>query len=111
MSRPSASVFPTSIVVPFIARSTSPGRVAEPDGMFSVAAMSPCTSTGGRRMGRAPMTPSTAAAPAMSYFIRSMPSDVLRSRPPESNVMPLPITTTRFLARPADRPPGRPAGL
>src|SRR5947209_12046946 len=35
VSRPSASVLPISIVVPFIARSTSPGRMAEPEGMFS----------------------------------------------------------------------------
>ena len=44
--------------------------------------------------------PSTDAAPDMSSFIRSMPSAVLRSSPPESNVMPLPITTTRRRARP-----------
>src|SRR5205814_2250457 len=72
------------------------GRSAVPDGMFSVAAIRPWTSTGDRSCGSAPMIPSTAAAPAMSYFIRSMPSGVLRSSPPESNVMPLPTSATRF---------------
>src|SRR2546430_8533435 len=60
--------------------------------MFSVAAIRPCTSTGDRSCGSAPMIPSTAAAPAMSYFIRSIPSEVLRSSPPESKVMPLPMS-------------------
>src|SRR5436190_1407706 len=46
------------------------------------------------------MIPRTAAAPAMSYFIRSIPSEVLRSSPPESNVMPLPISAMRFCRRP-----------
>ena len=76
--------------------------MAEPEGMFSVAAMRPWTSTVALSAGSAPMTPSTAAAPAMSYFIRSMPSALLRSRPPESKVMPLPISATRLrLLRPA----------
>ena len=34
---PSASVLMTSIVLPFIARTMSPGRIAVPLGMFSVA--------------------------------------------------------------------------
>ena len=68
--------------------------------MFSVAAMRPCTSTGGDNRGSARMIASTAAAPDMSFFIRSIPSADLRSRPPESNVMPLPITATRRRRRP-----------
>src|SRR4030095_8684186 len=94
VSRPSASVLPISTVVPFIARSTSPGRMAAPEGMFSVAAIRPWTSTCGLSAGSARMMPSTAAAPDMSSFIRSMPSALLRSRPPESKVMPLPMTAT-----------------
>ena len=94
-------MLPISIVVPFIARSTSPGRMAEPEGMFSVAAIRPWTSTPGLRAGSARMIPSTAAAPDMSSFMRSMPSAVLRSRPPESNVMPLPMIATRLRRRPA----------
>ena len=83
-----------------MARTTSPGRCAVPEGMFSVAAMRPCTSTGSASFGSAWKRPSTAAAPDMSSFIRYMPSAGLRSRPPESNVMPLPMTTTRLRARP-----------
>ena len=82
--------------------------MAEPDGMFSVAAISPWTSAEGFSAGSARMMPSTAAAPAMSYFMRSIPSAGLRSSPPESNVMPLPISTTFFRLRPAA---GRPDGL
>ncbi len=37
-SRPSASVFSTSTVLPFFIFSTSPGRMAWPDGMFSAEA-------------------------------------------------------------------------
>jgi hypothetical protein len=92
-------VLPISTVMPFMARTMSPGRCAVPEGMFSVAAMRPCTSTAGFRRGRAWKSPSTAAAPAMSSFIRSMPSALLRSRPPESNVMPLPMMATRRRAR------------
>ena len=36
--RPSASVFSTSTVLPFFIVSTSPGRVARPEGMFSAEA-------------------------------------------------------------------------
>ena len=36
------------------------------------------------------VAPSTAAAPAMSAFMLTMPVDVFRERPPESKVMPLP---------------------
>src|SRR5947199_153553 len=88
------------MVSPFMARTTSPGRCAVPDGMFSVAAMRPCTSTGRRSLGRAEKRPRTVAAPAMSSFIRYMPSAGLRSSPPESKVMPLPMMATRRRARP-----------
>src|SRR5258708_6173619 len=74
--------------------------MAEPDGMFSVAAMRPCTSTSGASSGNARMMASTAAAPDMSSFMRSIPSAGLRSRPPESKVMPLPMTATRRRRRP-----------
>ena len=38
------------------------------------------------------MAPITAAPPAMSYFIFSMPSEGLMEMPPVSNVTPLPIS-------------------
>ena len=41
--RPSASVLIISMVLPFMAVTTSPGRWAEPPGMFSVAATMPVT--------------------------------------------------------------------
>ena len=45
-SRPSASVFSTSTVVPPRMRSTSFGRIAVPDGMFSARQSQPVTRTG-----------------------------------------------------------------
>ncbi len=42
-SRPSASVLSTSMLFPFMARTTSPGLWAEPPGMFSVAGTMPVT--------------------------------------------------------------------
>src|SRR5262249_59709145 len=42
--------------------------------------------------------PSTAAAPPMSAFIVSMAFAGLRDRPPESNVIPLPASTSVFSA-------------
>src|SRR5215831_11228422 len=44
------------------------------------------------------MAPSTAAAPPMSAFIVSMAFAGLRDRPPESNVIPLPASTSVFSA-------------
>src|SRR5262249_11053383 len=44
------------------------------------------------------MAPSTAAAPPMSAFIVSMDFAGLRDRPPESNVIPLPASTSVFSA-------------
>src|SRR5438477_488557 len=41
------------MVVPFMARRMSPGRMAEPDGMFSVAAIRPWTSAAGLSAGGA----------------------------------------------------------
>ncbi len=43
--------------------------------------------------------PATAAAPAMSHFIVSMPFAGLMQRPPESNVMPLPTKAMDALGR------------
>ena len=64
-----------------------------------IAATRPWTSTAGFSSGRARMTASTAAAPDMSSFMRSMPSAVLRSRPPASKVMPLPMMAIFLRAR------------
>src|SRR3990172_832073 len=50
--RPSASVLITSIVLPFIAVTTSPGLVAAPEGMFSVVGTRAVTLTGAFRHNR-----------------------------------------------------------
>ena len=57
--------------------------------------ISPVTSTRGASSGRARSVASTAADPAMSHFIVSMPSAVLSDSPPESKVSPLPRSATR----------------
>ena len=94
ISRPSASVFRTSIVFPFIARTTSPGRVASFPGMFSQAGTMPTTWTRGFRRATASIRPIVAQPPLLSYRILSMSSAGLIEMPPLSNVMPLPITHT-----------------
>ncbi len=94
MSRPSASVFRTSTVVPLRMVSTSPTRVASGPGMLSVTGMNPITRTLAPTAAMARKAPRTAAAPPMSPFIPTIPSDVFRESPPESNVMPLPTRTT-----------------
>ena len=50
------------------------------------------TRTPGCNAAMACMAPIMAAAPAMSYFILSMPSAPLMEMPPVSNVMPLPTS-------------------
>ena len=98
-SRPSASVLSTSTVVPPRIVSTSEGRCAVPEGMFSATASQPVTATGSPRRAAASTVCSTAAAPAMSDFMPTMPSAVLIDSPPESNVMPLPTSATWPCAR------------
>jgi hypothetical protein len=60
--------------------------------MFSASASQPVTLTGSSSAAAARTVCSTAAAPAMSLFIDSMPLAGLIERPPESNVMPLPTS-------------------
>ncbi len=103
--RPSASVLRTSTVRPPYMVSTSEGRIAVPDGMFSARHAYAVTRICGFVRAIATIAPSTAAAPLMSHFIVIMPSAGLMERPPESNVMPLP-TSARCgpprLARPGE---------
>ena len=89
--RPSASVLITSMVLPFMAVTISPGRVAVPLGMFSAIANRQLTRTDGCNRPMAVMAPSMVAAPAMSYFICSMLLGGFSDRPPVSKVMPLPM--------------------
>ena len=48
--------------------------------------------------GTSDMAAITAAAPAMSVFMSSIPCAVLSDRPPESKVMALPTSATGFPA-------------
>ena len=52
----------------------SPGRNDSPEIMFSAAQIDACTGCGEPSAGSADIAPSTAAPPAMSPFISSMPS-------------------------------------
>ena len=72
-SRPSASVLMTSMVWPDMEVTTSPGRCALPSGMFSTSPTTPIALTRALRPARHFIRPTTVPAPAMSYFISSMP--------------------------------------
>ncbi len=91
-SRPSASVFNTSDVVPPRCVNTSPGFVAEPLGMFSDDGIAAITLIFGFRSAITFIVARIDAAPPMSHFIVSMPLASLIDRPPESNAMPLPVS-------------------
>ena len=81
------------MVFPFMAVSTSPGRMAPPSGMFSARAATAATFTGAPDFARDSTAPVTEAAPDMSIFISPMPAEPLMDRPPLSKVMPLPART------------------
>ncbi len=72
----------------------SPGFTAAPEGMFSQAATTPTTLTFSFNSASARIVPMTLAAPHMSNFISSIAAPGLMEMPPESNVMPLPTSTT-----------------
>src|ERR1035441_9886248 len=80
----------TSMVLPFMAVTMSPGRWARLPGMFSTQGTNALTAMAGRSWAMARMAPIMAAPPAISYFIFSMPSDGLMEMPPVSKVTPLP---------------------
>ena len=77
--------------------------IARPPGMFSVVGTMPMTLIGALSSAMARIAPITAAPPAMSSFIRSMPSAGLIEMPPVSKVMPLPT-------RPSTGAAGAPGG-
>ena len=70
----------------------SPGLVAVPLGMFSVAGTTTMTRMGSCSSAMARSAAMTVAPPAMSSFIRSMPSAGLIEMPPVSKVMPFPTS-------------------
>ena len=69
ISRPSASVLSTSTVMPPYWVSTSPGRCAVADGMFSAIGTVAMTSIGSCRLAASTTVAMTAAAPPMSEVI------------------------------------------
>ena len=100
--RPSASVLLTSTVLPFSWVMMSPGRVAVPEGMFSVEGMTATTSSPSPSSAIAATASRTAAPPDMSIFISCMPFEGLIEIPPLSKVTALPT-------RPRTSPEPRPA--
>ncbi|MNT21018.1 hypothetical protein D3C72_1563410 [compost metagenome] len=86
------------MVCPLMLVTTSPGFTARPSGMFSHAGINPTTLMAGCSSPSARNTPSTLAAPHMSYFISSISGAGLMEIPPVSNVMPLPTSTTGALS-------------
>ena len=93
-TRPSASVLWISIVVPLRAVTTSPSLYALPPVMFSTSPTAATTCIGIFSAAIDAMALSAAAAPAISHFMASIPSEVFRERPPESKVTPFPTKAT-----------------
>ena len=82
----------TSIVLPDIAVTMSPGRCARLPGIFSTHGINAVTGIDGFNCAIARIAPIMVAPPAMSYFIFSMPSAGLIEMPPVSNVTPFPTS-------------------
>ena len=100
--RPSASVLSTSTVLPPRMRSTSFGRIAEPDGMFSAMHSHAVMRTG--RPSRAAASSRRARSPRRSCRTSCRPwmPAGFSERPPESKVMPLPTRARCFVAPPGE---------
>ena len=90
MSRPSASVFVMSTILPLSARTTSPGRVECGPGMFSTAGATARSGVPGASRATVAIAAMTVAAPVLSIFISSIRSAGLIEMPPESKQTPLP---------------------
>ncbi|CNW30274.1 Uncharacterised protein [Mycobacterium tuberculosis] len=87
----------TSTVVPPYWVSTSPGRCAVADGMFSAIGTVAITSIGSRSRAASVTVAITAAAPPMSEVMWCIDAAGLIEMPPVSKVIPLPTKAT-FLA-------------
>src|SRR3954451_24350772 len=90
---------------------TSPGWVAEPFSMFSVAGIAATRSIARPSSAIAATASRTAAAPDMSIFISCIPAAGLIEIPPESKVTPLPTRPSRSPPPPCARLDGHPAGV
>mmetsp|Transcript_13137 Transcript_13137/g.46124 ORF Transcript_13137/g.46124 Transcript_13137/m.46124 type:complete len:205 (-) Transcript_13137:998-1612(-) len=93
-SRPSASVLPISVVMPFLATRMSPGRKETASTLFSAAAIRTRSLTFSLSRMIMWARPRTSAEPPMSFFICRIPDAGLMSSPPVSNVMPFPTSVT-----------------
>ena len=80
----------TSIVLPFMAVTMSPGLTARPLGMFSVDGTTAVTVAGRPSSAIAAIASMTAAPPDMSNFISCIFADGLIEIPPVSKVTALP---------------------
>ena len=81
-------------MMPLRVGTTSSGRKALPDTLFSTAGTSSRSRTGSLAAITIDATAITVAAPPMSFFMLSMPDAGLRSRPPVSKHTPLPTSVT-----------------
>ena len=72
----------TSIVLPFIDFTTSPGLFAFPEGMFSQRAVIATTFIGRPSLAMVSRAPVTVAAPPISPFINDIPAEGLIEIPP-----------------------------
>ena len=88
--RPSASVLPTSTVIPFLVWRTSRGRKASPEIAFSTAGIKTLSLMESPASIIIWANPRTWAAPPISFFIFSIPDAGLISSPPLSKQTPLP---------------------
>ena len=94
MSLPSASVFKTSIVLPFLVFKTSPGLIADPLIIFSTIGVKTVNPISRLDLATKFITPHALAAPDISVFIVSIPDGLFSEYPPVSNRTPLPIKAT-----------------
>jgi hypothetical protein len=84
------------MVWPDIDVTMSPGRLALPPGIFSVAGTMMVRLIGNFMRATACIVPRTLAAPHMSNFISSISAPGFSEIPPVSKVTPLPTRTTGF---------------
>ena len=89
--RPSASVLTTSMYLPFIDLTISPGFIALPEIIFSQAGITAVTLMPSFASAIAPIAAITAAAPPMSPCMPFMALPGFKLYPPESKQRPFPI--------------------
>ncbi len=86
------------MVCPDMDLTTSLGLCDSPPGIFSTKPITPIALTFAFLPAKDLINPTTAAEPAISYFISSIPCDGLIEIPPLSKVTPFPTKATGFLS-------------